>query len=86
MSERRVHTWWLVRERYRRAAWLAALLGIGLAAVPVIMMVEAEGLQALASGQAIAGSLILLALGFFLPRWLVLALWRRQRARHLAEW
>ncbi len=86
MSERRVHSWWLARECYRRAAWVAALIGAGLALVPVILTFQADGVQAFKDVQVVASSAAFLAAGFFIPRWIVQALWRRQKARHDMDW
>jgi hypothetical protein len=82
MEERRVHTWWVIRERYRRAAWLAAFVGTGLALIPVILTFRDDGMQALTSAHVVASSAAMLAIGFFLPRWLVQAEGRWQRSRY----
>ena len=85
MAEQRVRTWWRVRQRYQRAAWLAALVGAGVALVPIFLTLRDDGVQALTSVRALASSAALLAAGFFVPRWIVLALWRRERTRHLVD-
>jgi hypothetical protein len=85
MEERRLRSWWVVRQRYQRAAWLAAFLGAGLALVPVYLTFRDDGVQALTSMHALATSAALLAAGFFVPRWIVLARWRQQRLRHMLE-
>ena len=85
MAEQRVRTWWVVRQRYQRAAWLAAFVGAGLALVPIWLTLRDDGIQALTSVRALASSAALLAAGFFIPRWVVMMLWRRQKARQLTE-
>ena len=85
MAEQRVRTWWRVRQRYQRAAWLAALVGAGVALVPIFLTLRDDGVQALTSVRALASSAALLAAGFFIPRWVVMMLWRRQKARQLTD-
>jgi hypothetical protein len=81
--ERRVRTAWLLRERYRRVAWLAAIVG-GLAALTVIaLMVEDLGSAAvLTSPSLLVGSALALASCVLLPRWAVGAIGRRHSRRH----
>ena len=81
--ERRVHTSWLLRERYRRAALFAALFG-GLAAlVAIVLLVDDLGTAAvLTSPGFLAGSALALASCILLPRWAVGIIGRRHSRRH----
>ena len=86
MEKRRVRTWYVVRQRYRRAAWIASILGTLLALVPVLQTAWSDDPSALSSPGFLAGSAVLVVIGFVLPRLVVMALWRRTRNRHASEW
>ncbi len=86
MEERRVRTWYVVRQRYRRAAWIASAVGVLLALVPVAQTARSDDPSALSSPGFLAGSAILVVIGFVLPWLIVMALWRRTRNRHVSEW
>lgn len=86
MEERRVRTSYVMRRRYRRAAWIAALLGALLALVPVIETARSDDPSALYTPGFLAGSAALVLIGAAVPWLIVTALWRRTRNRHASEW
>jgi pilus assembly protein TadC len=86
MVERRVRTWWVVRERYRRVAWAASALGGFAALLLVLLALRDDGPGALASPGFLGMSLLFLAAGVVVPRWIVNALWRRQKKRNALDW
>jgi len=86
MAERRVRTWWTVRERYRRVGWaVSALCGVA-ALLAVVAALRDGGVAALGSPRFILISILLVAAAVLGPRWIVNALWRRQKARNQLDW
>jgi hypothetical protein len=86
MEERRVRTWYAVRRRYRRAAWIAAAIGVLLALVPVVQTARSDDPSALHTPAFLGGSAVLVVIGAVVPWLIVMALWRRTRNRHASEW
>ncbi len=86
MAERRVRTWWVMRERYRRAAWAASVLGGLLALVPVLATLRADGLDALLEPRFLAISVAMVVAGALVPGWAVNAVWRWRKKRNAVEW
>jgi pilus assembly protein TadC len=86
MMERRVRTWWVVRERYRRAGWAASVLGGLLALLPILAAVRADGLGALLDPRFLLISLAVVTAGVVVPAWIVSALWRWQKRRNGVNW
>ena len=86
MEERRVRTSYVMRRRYRRAAWIAALIGALLALVPVIELAWSNDPSALYAPGFLGGSAALVLIGAAVPWLIVTALWRRTRNRHASEW
>ncbi len=84
--DRRVRTFWVVRQRYHRAAWIATGIGgvVGLFLVALIVRLD------LADGKLSAGGvvacIIVLAAFILVPRIVVLLMWRVARQRHYWEW
>lgn len=84
--ERQVRSWWTVRERYRRAAQVASLLGGAAALGLVLLSLKDAGAGALGSPRFLIGSALLLAAGVLAPRWIVNAAWRRRKIRYTHDW
>jgi len=87
MTEKRLRTMWVERQRYRRLAFYAAIGGGVLALLYGGLL--ARALRAEDGGPPAAfapQALLALAAGVFLPRWFVLLLWRRKRRLHAQEW
>ncbi len=86
MVERRVRTWWVVRERYRRVAWAASVLGGLLGLVPILATLRADGPGALLEPRFVAISVAMVVGGALVPAWAVNAVWRWRRRRNALEW
>ncbi len=80
MDQRRVRTHWMLRERYRRAALFAAVLGGALA---LALLVGESGAAALSSPSFLIASLVVVIVSALVPRQLVLSVgrWQWRRAR-----
>ncbi len=74
---RRLRSYWLIRQRYRHAANLAALLG-GASGLFLVMAPTAQGTFASPDAWSVVVVVLMAAL---LPRLFVLWLWRTQRWR-----
>jgi hypothetical protein len=86
MMERRVRTWWVVRERYRRAGWAASVLGGLLGLLPTIATLWSDGPGVLLDPRFLLVSLAMAAAGVLIPAWIVTALWRWQKRRNGVNW
>ena len=84
--ERKVRTFWLVRERYRMAGRVAAACGAaaGLAVVLVLGW-RFQRLGRTLDNQFIGLAATLMAMSVVLPYGIVRLLWRRYRSRHLED-
>ena len=80
----RVHrTYWRVRQRYRRAGYLGALVGMVLCAVWLVPRVHGSEQSAAASAAADPlGTLALLLIAALLPHLLARFCWRLHRRRY----
>jgi hypothetical protein len=78
-SARRVHTYWVVRRRYKRARWVAAAVGALTAALLV-------GLAIASGGRPTLGAVPLILVATAIPWLIVEGLWRRTRRRHFWDW
>lgn len=66
---------------------MASIIGLALVAIAVIVTAGRQGFEtAFDSRGFVVGSLLLLAAGFFLPRWLTRLRWRQLKRRHYEEW
>lgn len=77
---RRVRTYWLVRERYRRAANIATVVGAATGLALVVAPAVREPPDSLDARTLLAVCLIVLVAAL-VPRLIVRGLWRVQRAR-----
>ncbi len=84
--DRRVRTFWVVRQRYQRAAWIASGIGgvVGLFLVALILRLDlADGKL---SGGGVVACIILLVAFTLVPRIVVRLMWRAARRQHYWEW
>lgn len=85
--ERRLRTSFVVRERLWRIARTASIIGPVVVAIAVIVSAGRQGFEsALDSRGFMIGSMLLLAAGFFVPRWVARLRWRQLKRRHYEEW
>lgn len=80
-QQRRVRTHWVLRERYQRAAMIAAVLGSLLVLGPLALLVVDGDAAALASPQFLVVALAVLAAAALIPYQIVLSVGRRQWRR-----
>jgi hypothetical protein len=59
---------------------------VTLAILPLAYFYEEVGTQALVSPRALVTASLLIAAGYFVPRWLVNSVWRWQKLRHTQDW
>ena len=81
----RVHrTYWIVRQRYRRAGYVGSVLAVLLCAVWLVPMVHgAEGGPTAASDPV--GTVVMLVIAALVPVLLARLCWRLHRRRYLAD-
>jgi high-affinity Fe2+/Pb2+ permease len=84
--ERRVRTFWTMRERYRTAGRIAAACGAAAGlAVALILGWRIHALGQALDRHFVALAAMLLLAGGLLPYGVVRLLWRRYRNRHLED-
>ncbi len=85
--DRRVRTFWVVRQRYQRAGWIASLVGaiVGLILVTLVVRLDLADGQGLSGGGLLACAILLAAFAV-LPRVVVRLMWRSTRQRHFWDW
>lgn len=80
-ERRRVRTHWVLRERYRRAATIAAVTCGLLVLAPLALFLAGVGAPALTSPRLLVTSLLVLAAAILVPYQLILSVGRRQWRR-----
>jgi hypothetical protein len=86
-DDKRLRTYFVVRQRYKRARWVAAGSGVLVAALAIAMAVtrlEVTGFD-LDRGFYL-GAVVLLLAAAAVPWLIVEGLWRRARWRHFWDW
>lgn len=83
--DRRVRTFWVMRQRYRRAALLATIAGAATGGA-VIFAIWPAAPGAWLQRDFLATAAAVLLLGALVPRLLVKTWWRMLRRRNYEEW
>lgn len=84
--DRRVRTFWVVRQRYKRAAWIASGIGTVVGLLLAVLVIRLDLADGKLSSGGIAACIILLAAFIIVPRLVVSMMWRSARRRHYWEW
>jgi hypothetical protein len=86
-DDKRPRTYFVVRQRYKRARWVAAGVGVLVAVLAIAMALtrlEATGLAL--DREFYLGAAVLLLAAAAVPWLIVEGLWRRARWRHFWDW
>jgi threonine/homoserine/homoserine lactone efflux protein len=83
--ERRPRTFWVMRERYRRAAGVVTVAGI-VAGLAIVAYLAPRGGGLLLQRAFIVQAALIVAASALLPWLLVRLMWRIERRRRREEW
>lgn len=85
--ERRVRTYFVVRQRFRRIAMIASIAGLLVALIPILVsLLDLGTAAALQSRSFVVYSILLLLVGGVVPRWVVFTCWNQVKRRRREEW
>ncbi|MFO1038658.1 MAG: hypothetical protein U1E45_17610 [Geminicoccaceae bacterium] len=85
--DRKLRTKWRMRRWYKSAALAASLIGAAAALLLIVLAMAKFGPdETIGTKSGVLKAIALLAAGIFIPRWVVNAIWRRQKNLHWEEW